>query len=422
MISFVDVKRAHCRSPATRLVYVELPEELGHGKDKVGQLKQSMYGCRDAGYNWEMTIFQFFTKKLGFKQGASSPCVYYHPQRDIRTTVHGDDFTTLASREQLEWLHAEMSAEWEIVVRHILGPPWVPNVDSQAVILNRLVTWDQEGITWEADPRHAELIIEACGVTGNKVTTPSAREKPEAAEETYEDLCPERVHVYRSTTMRAAFLSQDRPDLQQAVRVLAKGMSRPNEQHWQALKRLARYLRYWPRLVQRFPNQGAVRELEYWVDADHAGCIRTRKSTSGGVGMLGKACIRTYSKGQAVISLSSGESEYYSLVSGISNLLGDASLALDWGIRFICKVWMDATAGIAIGSRRGLGRVKHIDTVFLWCQQIVTDGRVKVGKKATTEMLADILTKPVSEEIMNRMLATMGFQFESGKHALAKTL
>ena len=31
---------------------------------------------------------------------------------------------------------------------------------------------------------------------------------------------------------------------------------------------------------------------------------------------------------------------------------------------------MDATAGIAIGSRRGLGRVKHIDTVFLWAQHV----------------------------------------------------
>ena len=81
---------------------------------------------------------------------------------------------------------------------------------------------------------------------------------------------------------------------------------------------------------------------------------------------------------------------------------------------------MDASAGISIGSRRGLGRVKHIDTMFLWVQQVVTQGRVRLGKKGTDEMLADILTKPVNEKIMERMLRGMAFFFEEGKHRLAK--
>ena len=52
---------------------------------------------------------------------------------------------------------------------------------------------------------------------------------------------------------------------------------------------------------------------------------------------------------------------------------------------------MDATAGIAIGSRRGLGRVKHIDTVFFW-KAMVTEKKISLGKKPTKEMLADFLT------------------------------
>ncbi len=90
--------------------------------------------------------------------------------------------------------------------------------------------------------------------------------------------------------------------------------------------------------------------------------------------MLGRCSIKTYCRGQAVIALSSGEAEYYGFVSGVSSVLGELSLAKDWGIRFGAQVWMDATAGIAIGSRRGLGRVKHIDTVFLWCQQVMQAG------------------------------------------------
>ena len=55
--------------------------------------------------------------------------------------------------------------------------------------------------------------------------------------------------------------------------------------------------------------------------------------------MCGLSCIRTYSKGQAVISLISGESEYYALVSAISHLLGDGAMAQDWGIQFRLRVW-----------------------------------------------------------------------------------
>ena len=43
---------------------------------------------------------------------------------------------------------------------------------------------------------------------------------------------------------------------------------------------------------------------------------------------------------------------------------------------------MDATAGIAIGSRKGIGRVKHIDTVFLWVQAMVTEGKISLRQEA----------------------------------------
>ena len=79
---------------------------------------------------------------------------------------------------------------------------------------------------------------------------------------------------------------------------------------------------------------------------------------------------------------------------------------------------MDATAGIVIGSRRGLGRVKHIDTVFLWVQALVTDGRITVGKKPTKEMLADFLTKHVDAATMKMCLAGLGVKFEPGQSKL----
>ena len=163
-------------------------------------------------------------------------------------------------------------------------------------------------------------------------------------------LSSDEIAFYRSVAMRAAYLSMGRPDLQYACRELAKAMAQPTQRHMTALKRLARYLRLKPRLMQHFPYQEVVTELTCWADSDHAGCVRTRKSTSGGVIMHGRHVLKTYSKGQAVIALSSAEAEYYGLVSATSHLLGEVSLAKDWGMAMSPKIFMDATAGIAIGS------------------------------------------------------------------------
>ena len=71
-------------------------------------------------------------------------------------------------------------------------------------------------------------------------------------------------------------------------------------------------------------------------------------------------------------------------------MLGLQSILLDSGWTLKAHVSMHATAGIAIGSRRGLSRVKHTDTAFLWVQAMVTEGKISLGKKPTKEMLADL--------------------------------
>ena len=175
--------------------------------------------------------------------------------------------------------------------------------------------------------------------------------------------------------MRAAYLGQDRGDIQRSNRELAKGLQRPTVRHQTQLKRLARYLKKKPRIAQRFKNQRSFKTLVGWSDTDHAGCIRTRKSTTGGAIQAGTNTLLTYCRGQAVIALASGEAEYYGLVSIAAELLGLQSMCLDFGMLVGIESLLDATAGIAIGSRRGLGKVKHIDTVFLWVQELVTEGK-----------------------------------------------
>ena len=131
--------------------------------------------------------------------------------------------------------------------------------------------------------------------------------------------------------------------------------------------------------------------------------------------MLGKNQLRSLCRGQAVIALSSGEAEYYGLVTGISEAIGEQSIALDWGIKLPIVIHMDATAGAAIGSRRGLGKVKHISTVFLWAQERVTTGQVKIRWTHTSVNLADILTKAIDASTLRNAMKQMNFTFPEGR-------
>ena len=106
--------------------------------------------------------------------------------------------------------------------------------------------------------------------------------------------------MYRSASMRLAYLFHDRPDPLVLGKELAKGFKKPTQAHFQMLKGGVRYLRSHPRLIHLFANQDKLTQLEVWVDADQAGCIRSRKSTTGTVLRLGKNTMRTAGKSQAV--------------------------------------------------------------------------------------------------------------------------
>ena len=98
-----DISRAFFYAPATRLVYVDLPEEdVGPGEAGLcGRLKFSLYGTRDAAQNWQAHVTKTMTD-LGFVPGASSPCMFFHPQWELRSFVHGDDFVTTGSATALK--------------------------------------------------------------------------------------------------------------------------------------------------------------------------------------------------------------------------------------------------------------------------------------------------------------------------------
>ena len=172
--------------------------------------------------------------------------------------------------------------------------------------------------------------------------------------------------------------------------------------------------------MQLFPYQSEPNRLHVYTDSDFAGYVKSRKSSSGGVVFLGKSTIRTWSSNQSVIALSSGEAEYYALVKGASQGIGVQNIMNYLGVEVIEKVQLlsDASAAIGIASRRGSGKVRHIEVNKIWLQDKVLSGNMGLSKGSTGNNVADALTKHVEAEILVRHMKNVGMHIEEGRHML----
>eukprot|EP00973_Karenia_brevis_P045141 6251973-Karenia_brevis.AAC.1 len=88
-------------------------------------------------------------------------------------------------------------------------------------------------------------------------------------------------------------------------------MSQPTEADWLKLKRLGRFLKGHPRTTLHYRWQDEVTEVTTHTDANWAGDMDSRKSTSGGTVQRGEHLVKSWSKTQSLIALSSAESELY---------------------------------------------------------------------------------------------------------------
>ena len=157
-----------------------------------------------------------------------------------------------------------------------------------------------------------------------------------------------------------------------------------------------------------------------WSDSDFAGCVKSRKSTSGGIILFGGCPIKTYCSLQAVRALSSGEAEYYAMVKAASVAIGIRSMLMDLGVtegRIILKT--DASAALGVAQRLGIGKIRHIEVNQLWLQEKVYEGDIIVEKVSTDENLADALTKPLTNEGIIQHVLGLGYEMRQDRHRLA---
>ncbi|GKA82920.1 uncharacterized mitochondrial protein-like protein [Tanacetum coccineum] len=111
-----------------------------------------------------------------------------------------------------------------------------------------------------------------------------------------------------------------RPDIGQAVCYCARYQARPTEKHLKEVKKILRYLKEIINMGLWYPKDYGF-ELTAFSDSDHAGCLDTHKSTSGGIQLLGEKLVSWMSKKQDCTTMSSAEAEYVALSASYAQVM-----------------------------------------------------------------------------------------------------
>jgi hypothetical protein len=220
---------------------------------------------------------------------------------------------------------------------------------------------------------------------------------------------------YRGIAARLNYLSPDRMDIGFAVKEAARNMSKPLVGDWAKLNRIGRYLVGRPRLVSLFAWQAPTLTVTAYTDSDWAGCKLTGRSTSGGIVTVGSHVLKTYSRQQKTVALSSAEAELHAMVAASAEALGIVSLMKDMGVDAMGEVYADSSAALGIAQRQGMGKVRHIWTQALWVQEVRATGRLSYKKVLGTRNPSDILTKHVASTLLAQHLLTVGAEFRGGR-------
>nr|GEW36937.1 hypothetical protein [Tanacetum cinerariifolium] len=194
--------------------------------------------------------------------------------------------------------------------------------------------------------KYAQEILKKNGMTScDGIGTPMATKHLDA------DLSgtPVDQTKYRSKVGALMYLTASRPDIMHATCYCARYQAQPTEKHLIAVKWIFRYLKDNIHVGLWYPKDTGF-ELTAFSDSDHAGCLDSRKSTSGGIQFLGgDKLVSCSSKKQDCTSMSSAEVEYVSLSACFAQVLWMRTQLTDYGFYFDkIPMYCDSKAAIAI--------------------------------------------------------------------------
>eukprot|EP00253_Pinus_taeda_P013408 PITA_13408 len=216
--------------------------------------------------------------------------------------------------------------------------------------------------------------------------------------------------LYKSIVGILMYLTATRLDIMFFVSLISRFMERPKEAHWQAAKRILKYVKG----TKRFGILYTVSEcsdLVGYIDSDWDGSVDDWKRTSGYFFHMGLGEVSWASKKQPIVALSIAEAEYVATTTAACQAVWMRRM-----LRSLCQeqanatiIFCDNSSVIALSKNSVFHkRTKHIDTRFHYIRELVNNGEIVLQHCSTQEQVADILTKPLGQKICEFLRKRLG--------------
>jgi hypothetical protein len=203
-----------------------------------------------------------------------------------------------------------------------------------------------------------------------------------------------------------------RPDLAFVTGMLGRYQSNPGPDHWKAVKKVLRYLQGTKNHMLIFRESDNLEVVGY-SDADFAGCVDTKKSTSGYIFTIAGGAISWKSSKQTLTASSTMQAEFVACYEATGQAVWLKNFIP--GLRVVDSIAKPLTlycdnqpAVFYTSNNKSSGAAKHIDIKYHVVKDRIQDQTISVKHISTKSMLADPLTKGLPPHIFRDHIASIG--------------
>ena len=370
------------------------------------KLKKALYGLVQSALKWYNKL-RSVLENAGFKVNEQDACVFNKKINGEQLTlaIHVDDIlATCRTKEGLDHILNVLKTEFKEVKA---------NTGDEHSYLGMRIRKMNKGIFVDME-NYIKDVIKACNVTGTAKTPHKANLFDEGD---YPLLGDSDREAYHSIVMKLLYLAKrTRPDILLDISHHSSRVTKPTSKDMDNLQQLLRYLNATAGYGLFFRKGGQVKPVAL-IDASYS-VHPDGKSRTGIVIMLAGAAIVCMTSKQKLTTKSSTESEIVGLSDGTVEVL--------WVLEFLKSQGYELS-GVTIGqdnmsvltlmskTRGHANRTKHLNSRFFFVRDRTETGELKLVYVRTEDMIADILTKPMTGSQFRKFTdALLGMKHHGG--------
>ena len=388
-LQHLDVKTAFLNGELEETIYMQPPPgyDLGSG-GRVCKLIKALYGLRQAPRAWYAKLHAALTR-LGFEASTADPSLYVRRKEgsEVWLLVYVDDLLLAASSAKV------VSAVKQV----IMGTFESRDLGAATLFIGMEILRDRaaRSITISQQRMTTELVTKYGHGDGKAKSAPmSPGFKLTRGDE--DDLLDTAKYPYAELVGALLYLSVcTRPDIAHTTGALARYMAKPTVAHWGAAKTVLRYLAGTDGFGITYADSKAG--LVGFCDADYAGDVDSRRSTTGYVFLMHGGAMSWSSRLQPTVAASTTEAEYMAAAGAVKEALWLRKLTADISIPVKTVLIYGDNQGAIKLLKHPIASVrsKHIDVIYHFARERVTRGEVAFEYISTELMVADCMTKPL---------------------------